>query len=106
MSATIVRFPPDAALIAAEREFLSVLDEVNALTEADASEAETDPVYERLWEQKTIIEETTATTLAGAAIKLRMLLDPASGLRVVEAEPCHFLMLEQILAVIEREARP
>lgn len=105
MSANIVTFPFDAALIAADRKFRSVLDEVNALNEAGASEAETDPIYAGLFEQQTIVEETAPTTLAGAAIKLRLLLHPDFGLWAVSEPERQRLTLQQILAVIEREAR-
>ena len=64
-----------------------------------------DPPFNALCRLEEKIATTPAATLAGAAVKLRRLLDPDMGIEIGPGEndlPC----LHQILAVIEREARP
>jgi hypothetical protein len=48
---------------------------------------------------------TAPTTLTGAAIKLRVLADPAHGMEAGDRED-DYVSLRQVLAFIEQEARP
>jgi hypothetical protein len=92
----------DAELIAAEKEIAALL--ATAKRQSDAGDdsawaASLDEVF-RL---DGLVATTAAATLAGAAVKLRRMLDPNLGLANGEKDsdlPC----LHQILAAIEREA--
>lgn len=103
----------DTELIEAERKIIELDAESRALIEGDQHhsapvDADGCPLgWQALRDQIIDLDEmiatTPAATLAGAAVKLRRLLDPEIGMETGEREtdlPC----LRQILATIEREA--
>jgi hypothetical protein len=100
----------DAGLIEAERRLHELEPRRIALRDALESkitpeiEAEIiDPVFNAMCALDRLIATTPATTLAGAAVKLRRLLHPEFGIEIGTGEndlPC----LHHILSVIEREA--
>ncbi len=87
----------DAALIEAERQVRAVLTETNKVPN--------DPVpadaLKQAWVVIDRIAATPAKTLAGAACKLRIVLDPEVGLAAGESGK-EIPMLLDVLAVIER----
>jgi hypothetical protein len=100
----------DAGLIEAERRLHELEPRRIAIRDALGSkitqeiEAEIiDPMFNAMCRLDERIATTPATTLAGAAIKLRRLLHPELGMESNGENdlPC----LHQILAVIEREAQ-
>src|SRR5690348_9606956 len=84
---------PDAALIGADAEMRRLL------ADEDTLEANW-PRIERLMDT---IEDTGPSTLAGCAVKLRLICDPNIGMGVGE-RPGDVLSLRHVLALIERKA--
>ncbi len=84
----------DAALIEAERQVRDLL------TEANKVPSDNDAV-EQVWVVIDRMVATPAKTLAGAACKLRIVLDPEVGLAAGESGK-EIPMLLDVLAVIER----
>ncbi len=104
MSATILRFPPDAALIAAEREIREIVDEFGSMIHIDeAAETAFDQREDQL---ENLIATTPPRTLAGAAAKLRHVLYRAeTGFDICCPEGDDLQSLRQVLALLERERR-
>lgn len=92
----------DAALRDAERRLASLRQERDAIPpeEGDRYSEMTD----RIFEAYKTISRTAPTTLAGAAIKLRLLLDRHLGIDV-EMSHDDFKSLEQISEFVEHEAQ-
>ena len=97
----------DAGLIAAERRLIELKPRREALRDItdEIQEEISDPVFNAMCDLDKRIATTPASTLAGAAVKLRRRLDPDFGMEGGDSDldiPC----LHQILAVIEREVQP
>lgn len=76
---------PDAALVAAEAELARLYAWLASTREAhlllpDGGDAERGPVFDEAAELDNFIARTPCTTLAGAAVKLRRMLDEEFGL--------------------------
>jgi hypothetical protein len=91
----------DAALIEAETQIALALRRVDAMPEGEAS-AELDMKAARL---DRFIATRPPTTLAGAAVKLRRLLDPETGITIGRNE-FDIIALAQVLALLHRLAGP
>ncbi len=87
----------DAALIEAERQVRDLLTEANKVPSDNGA---TDAV-KQVWVVIDRMAATPAKTLAGAACKLRIVLDPEVGLAAGESGK-EIPMLLDVLAVIER----
>ena len=88
---------PDAALLAGWQEITRLL----ALP--DASDGADDPIWRRISELQELIARTPPATLAGAAVKLRLLCDPAIGIAAGDSDDDP-ISLDQVLTIVEREA--
>jgi hypothetical protein len=86
----------DEPLIAAEAEIALALRRVAELPEGNISEA----LAIRADRLDRFIATTPPSTLAGAAVKLRRLLDPETGLRV-GANTLDIAALAQVLALLQ-----
>lgn len=100
MSANIDTFPADAALLAAERERREIQAEIDRV--ADVPDLK-DPLFERFFELDELVANTVPRTLAGAAAKLRCLLE-REGLDFGDRDS-NVLLLRQVIELIEAEAR-
>lgn len=89
----------DAGLIDAEAEIARLLDRAGRMPSDEASAALLFEV-DRL---DRAIATTPPRTLGGAAVKLRRLLDPETGM-AVGANPSEITALAQVLALLERRA--
>ena len=98
MSATIITFSPDAALIASEAEYRQLVAECDRLAERDQ---ENEALDQRLAEVEATIADTTPRTFAGAAVKLRMLIDLGQRGWDISRSPA----LPQVLALVEDMSR-
>ena len=94
----------DAGLIEAERRLHELDPRRLALRDNSPEEEITSIAFNAMCRLDERIATMPATTLAGAAVKLRRLLHPELGMTSNGENdlPC----LHQILAVIQREARP
>ncbi len=90
---------PDAALLAAERQFHEALAEAELVDDDDARSR----IMEKCNQAHAVMAKTPATTLAGAAAKMRVALDPEIGLPTSH-NPDYLPMLQEALAVVERLA--
>ena len=99
MSGTFAGFSPDAALIAAEREYRELLAECDRLAELDTTN---DALDRRLSEVEALIADTTPRTLADVAVKLRLLLDQIRRGWDVSDRDDDVPALRQVLALVER----
>jgi hypothetical protein len=93
LTAMLWRASADAALIRAEAEIAACLQQANAL--GDAGE----PFAVRADDLDRFIAAEPPRTLAGAAVKLRRLLDPEMGIRVGTNE-LDTVSLAQVLALL------
>jgi hypothetical protein len=92
---------PDIELLAAEQEFHQLEARVAALVDADADEdTEIDPVYMSWMAVMDMIELTPPATLAGCAVKLRILLHEHVGLPAGSSEH-DMICLEQVRDFLE-----
>ena len=89
---------PDTALLAAERRFHEMMAKVRTESDDDASDA----LNREAWAAVDRMAETPAKSLAGAAAKLRIVLDEV-GLPAGESYS-DVPMLRDVLAVVERLA--
>ncbi len=89
----------DAALIEAERRIRDLLTEANKVP----SDNNTADAVKQVWVVIDRMAATPAKTLAGAACKLRIVLDPEVGLAAGESGK-EIPMLLDVLAVVERLA--
>ena len=94
----------DAALLATERRFQEACAEarVDSLNEDDDDDAR-DQIFDRSDVELDIMIKTPATTIAGAASKLRAVLDPVLGTMTRDLKSIE-PMLQDVLAVVERLA--
>jgi len=100
MIAKIVRFPTKPAAFATEEELIAAerrFAELRRLPGEDRDD-ENDPVFD-LYDR---IMATEPRSLHGAAVKLRVILDPDIGIPSGESE-VDIPGLQQVLAFIERE---
>ncbi len=86
----------DNALLTAERRFRELLDQARQTTDSA-------PLVTDAWAEVDMMVDIPAKTLAGAAAKLRVALDPEVGM-VASPSDCTMPMLIDILAVVERLA--
>jgi hypothetical protein len=78
---------PDVALLSAEQEFHQLEARVAELNNAHADEeTEINPVFERWMGVMDMINCTPPATLAGCAVKLRVLMHEVVGLPTGESE--------------------
>ncbi len=84
------------ALLTAERRFHELLDQARQTTDSA-------PLVTDAWAEVDVMVGIPAKTLAGAAAKLRVVLDPEVGM-VAGPSDCTMPMLIDILAVVERLA--
>ena len=103
MTATIVGFPADAALIAAERKVRELNAELDDLFETEADEAGAGPINERLAEVEDVIYGAPPRTLAGATAKLRYVIGLSDRGCDVSYAPV-VALLREVLAVLETQA--
>ena len=89
----------DAALIEAERQVRDLLTEANKVP----SDNNTADAAKQVWIVIDRMAATPAKTLAGAACKLRIVLDPEIGLAAGESGK-EIPMLLDVLEVVERLA--
>ena len=89
----------DAALLAAKDAMQDLRARFNRSTDSDVREAILGDTYALLDRMVTM----PATTLAGAAAKLRIVIEPEFGLPDVEHDT-YLPMLRDVLAVVERLA--
>src|SRR5690348_14065219 len=90
----------DEALIQAEREAIELWTWADAHAHTDEL---VDEVGERGCEIELCIAETPCQTLVGAAVKLRRLLDPHTGIQAGGSER-DLVTLRRVLVVVERLA--
>jgi hypothetical protein len=93
LAAVMRRASADAALIRAEAEIAACLREADALGDAGEAFAIRADHLDRL------IATVPARTLAGAAVKLRRLLDPETGI-IVGRNDLDIVALAQVLALL------
>lgn len=87
----------DAVLLQAEREVVVLLDRIRS----DYSNPACDAMLDRVFALDKTIAQTPPTSLAGAAAKLRRLLDPELGIATGEGVG-DVESLTQVLAVVEQ----
>jgi len=97
-SRAVIHLGPDAKLHVAERKMRRLLAEGERLAEPEAAVAKRFEEIGRCFE---IINTTPPTTLAGVAVKLRLLADPDIGMECGERED-DFCSLRQALEFVER----
>ena len=83
----------DVALILAEQRLA-------ALRQAES------PDEDEVWAIYEIISRTPPASLPGAAVKLRLLMDPELGLKAIAATADDLLSLRQVGELIERPQGP
>jgi len=81
--------------LAAEYESLAIQAQFEARRAAGDDSGEPP---DRIWELDKIIAKTPPVTLAGAAVKLRRLLDPDLGMEIGESED-DFPSIRQVLSL-------
>jgi hypothetical protein len=92
----------DTALIEAERRLQAIMAQWEDPSRGNTDD-EADALSHAEYEEIEFINNTAPTTLAGAAIKLRVLADPAHGMEAGDRDD-DYLSLRQILAFIEQAA--
>jgi hypothetical protein len=93
----------DAVILAAEQEIAALLARFHAIGGDAVDEDEDNRIWKRVWDLEKMIAKAPPATLAGAAVKLRRLLDPVLGMEIGENDgdiPC----LRQILTLLEHLA--
>ncbi len=90
----------DAALLAAERRFRELRAEARAMDDDDDDRA-CNRLADKADAPLNVLIETSATTLAGAAAKMRAVLDPDNGTLTRELK-CTEPILADVLKVVER----
>lgn len=84
---------PDAVLLLAEQRLADLL------RQADSA----DSLNPEIWETYRLISRTPPATLVGAAVKLRLLLDPDLGPAANKASDDDMISLRQIADLVERQ---
>jgi hypothetical protein len=102
MSADIVAFSPDEALIAAEREYRELITECDRLADVDTTN---EVVNRRLNEVEELIADTLPQTLAGAGVKLRLMLDQVRRGWDLADSDSDVPSLHQVIALTEAMGR-
>ena len=94
----------DADLIEAGRELADVLHQFGTLPDLPVEDADEmgQRLTDRLGEITELINNTPATTMAGAAVKLRLLADPEVGMEAGERDD-DYVSLRQVLACCEAQ---
>ena len=86
----------DAVLLLAEQRLADLLRQADSADSADSLNPE-------IWETYRLISRTPPATLVGAAVKLRLLLDPDLGPAAGKASDDDIISLQQIVDLVERQ---
>jgi hypothetical protein len=87
----------DADLILAEMEIASIFDRLPSMPEGDAA----DNLAVRADKLDRFIATTAPTTLVGAAVKIRRMLDPDTGIAIGRSE-LDIVSLAQVMTLLHR----
>jgi hypothetical protein len=95
----------DNKLLAAERELLKWLARADAQKKIDASNRFMEPIWDEIGKWAETIYKTPASTLIGAAVKLRAVLHPDIGIEDDEASE-DLRALREVLLLVDRANLP
>jgi hypothetical protein len=92
----------DTKLLDAERELLERLARADAQRKVDASNSFMEPIWDEIGKWAETIYKTPASTLMGAAVKLRTVIHLDVGIEEDEASE-NLRALREVLALVDRE---
>jgi hypothetical protein len=95
----------DARLLEAERELLEWLARADAQRKVDASDRFMEPIWDEIGKWAETIYKTPASTLMGAAVKLRAVIHPDVGIEE-DADSENLRALREVLALVDRANLP
>jgi hypothetical protein len=92
----------DAILLAAEKEWLEYLARAETQLKIGSADSSIEPLWQEIGIRSETICNTPPSSMAGAAVKLRVALHPELGIEEDQRSEV-IIALRQVLAFIERE---